>query len=73
MNPTKNIHCLSSRIFVYDDEQFDRISTGLLKLFSHSEPDYRMAAATHLAIFQRETKKIDLALLHSFSNDTRVC
>ena len=56
----------------YVDEQFTRVSNGLISLLSHTDADYRLIAATNLANFAKETKAIDLALLNSFLNDPRV-
>jgi hypothetical protein len=57
----------------YSNEQFDRVSNGLISLLAHNDADYRLIAATILAELGRETKTIDIALLNSFVNDPRVC
>ncbi len=60
------------RVIGYSNEQFDRVSNGVILLLSHNDADYRLIAATVLADLGKETKAIDLALLNSFINDPRV-
>jgi hypothetical protein len=61
-----------SSVIGYSIEQFDRVSNALISLLSHNEADYRLIAATNLANLRKETKSIDIALLNSFINDSRV-
>ena len=56
----------------YTSEQFARVSNSFVSLLSHDDADHRLNAATHLGSLRRETKPIDLALLHSFVSDSRV-
>ena len=56
----------------YSEEQFQRVTDGLISLLSHTDADYRLIAATILAELGKETKAIDIALLNSFLNDARV-
>jgi hypothetical protein len=56
----------------YSNEQYNRVSNGLISLLSHNDADYRLIAATILANLGKETKIIDIALLNSFVNDPRV-
>lgn len=53
-------------------EQEIRIGKGLISILSHDDPDYRMVAATLLAEMGQETKEVDIALLNSLVNDSRV-
>ncbi|CAF2154637.1 unnamed protein product [Rotaria magnacalcarata] len=61
-----------NRVIGYSNEQFDRVSNGVILLLSHNDADYRLVAATVLADLGKETKAIDLALLTSFINDPRI-
>ncbi|CAM4966214.1 unnamed protein product, partial [Rotaria socialis] len=61
-----------NRVIGYSNEQFDRVSNGVILLLSHNDADYRLIAATVLADLGKETKAIDLALLNSFINDPRI-
>ncbi|CAF0778709.1 unnamed protein product [Adineta steineri] len=56
----------------YSKEQFTRVSNGIISLLSHADADYRLRAASVLAELGQETKSIDIALLNSFLNDSRV-
>lgn len=67
-----NIDVVFCRDIGYTKEQFNRLATAVLGLLSHSDADFRVAAATHLGNLGRETKSIDITLLHSFVNDPRV-
>lgn len=59
-------------MFGYSNEQFDRVSGGLIALLAHSDADYRLIASTVLANLDKETQAVDIALLNSFLNDPRV-
>lgn len=67
-----NINLAFSREIGYTKDQFNRLADAVLGLLSHSDADFRIAAATHLGNLGRETKSIDITLLHSFVNDARV-
>ncbi|CAF2687583.1 unnamed protein product [Rotaria sp. Silwood2] len=56
----------------YSDEQFDRVSNAIILLLAHNDADYRLIAASTLVNLSRETKAIDIALLNSFLNDSRI-
>ncbi|CAF3517497.1 unnamed protein product [Rotaria sp. Silwood1] len=56
----------------YSNEQFDRVSNAVILLLSHNDADYRLIAASTLVNLGRETKAIDIALLNSFLNDSRI-
>ncbi|CAF1143690.1 unnamed protein product [Adineta ricciae] len=60
------------RVIGYSKEQFKRVADGVISLLSHVDADYRLRAASVLAELGQETKAIDIALLNSFVNDTRV-
>ena len=61
-----------SSVLSYSEEQFNRVSNTLISLLSHTNADYRLIIATTLANLNKETKSIDIALLNSFINDSRV-
>ncbi|CAF2912384.1 unnamed protein product [Rotaria sp. Silwood2] len=56
----------------YSDEQFDRVSNAVILFLAHNDADYRLIAASSLVNLNRETKAIDIALLNSFLNDSRI-
>jgi hypothetical protein len=67
------MHILHFSVIGFSKEQYDGVANALILLLAHTDADYRLIAATNLANLGQETKAIDLALLNSFSNDSRVC
>ncbi|UJR31150.1 hypothetical protein I4U23_018657 [Adineta vaga] len=60
------------RVIGYSKEQLTRVADGIISLLSHVDADYRLRAASVLGELGQETKAIDIALLQSFVNDSRV-